>query len=222
MAYSAIVDGDVDAESPGTTGLFTKLRDNPLEIAQGTSGAPTLPFTRLYYVEEQKAAGTDSATALVDTTAVARRDLVEVVDTLGAAGGGGGSIGGANNTQITLPTGTYWVEASAELAIVADQADFIHVKHRLALYNVTDVAYQLDGVTHVVGFAPSAAGKFGGQTAHLSGEITITAATEVFELRHYMDETSGGNPALYGGEALNWAGHGEIYARIRMWQTTVG
>lgn len=41
-AYSAIADSDIDPESPITTGLMTKLRDNPIAIAEGSSGAPTV------------------------------------------------------------------------------------------------------------------------------------------------------------------------------------
>jgi len=40
MTYTAIPNGDVDADSPITTGLMTKLRDNPIAIAAGDTGAP--------------------------------------------------------------------------------------------------------------------------------------------------------------------------------------
>lgn len=40
--YSAIASGDIDPESPLTTTLLTKLRDNPIAIAEGASGAPTM------------------------------------------------------------------------------------------------------------------------------------------------------------------------------------
>ncbi len=42
MTYTAIPDGDVDAESPGTTTLITLLRDNPIAITQGDAGAPNI------------------------------------------------------------------------------------------------------------------------------------------------------------------------------------
>ncbi len=41
-AYSAIADSEIDPESPGTSTLFTKLRDNPLSIAEGDSTAPQI------------------------------------------------------------------------------------------------------------------------------------------------------------------------------------
>jgi len=40
VAYTEIPDTDVDPESPLTTTLFTRLRDNPKAIAEGSSGAP--------------------------------------------------------------------------------------------------------------------------------------------------------------------------------------
>ena len=42
MAYSTIADSEVDPESAGTTTLFTKLRDNPVEMFAKASGAPVL------------------------------------------------------------------------------------------------------------------------------------------------------------------------------------
>ena len=41
-AYAAIADSDIDPESPGTTTLFTRLRDNPIAQAEGTSPAPPI------------------------------------------------------------------------------------------------------------------------------------------------------------------------------------
>jgi hypothetical protein len=40
--YSAIVNSEIDADSPGTTGLFTKLRDNLLAIQEGDATAPKI------------------------------------------------------------------------------------------------------------------------------------------------------------------------------------
>lgn len=40
--YTAIPNSDVDADSPVTTGLMTLLRDNPLAISEGSTGAPKI------------------------------------------------------------------------------------------------------------------------------------------------------------------------------------
>ena len=41
-AYTAIPDSDIDPESPGTSALFTLIRDNPIAIMEKASGAPVL------------------------------------------------------------------------------------------------------------------------------------------------------------------------------------
>ena len=40
--YTTVADSEIDPESPGTTTLFTKLRDNPIAITEKASGAPVL------------------------------------------------------------------------------------------------------------------------------------------------------------------------------------
>lgn len=40
--YSTIADSEIDPESPGTTTLFTKLRNNPIAITEKAAGAPVL------------------------------------------------------------------------------------------------------------------------------------------------------------------------------------
>lgn len=40
--YTSIANNEIDADSPGTDTLFTRLRDNPIAIAEGSSGAPQI------------------------------------------------------------------------------------------------------------------------------------------------------------------------------------
>lgn len=40
--YSTITDGQIDQDSPVTQPLLTALRDNPIAIAEGASGAPSI------------------------------------------------------------------------------------------------------------------------------------------------------------------------------------
>lgn len=42
MAYSTITDTEILPGKPGSNALFTKLRDNPIGIAAGSSGAPKI------------------------------------------------------------------------------------------------------------------------------------------------------------------------------------
>jgi len=45
--YTAIPDSDIDPESPATTTLMTRLRDNPLAIAEGDASAPPIAYSAL-------------------------------------------------------------------------------------------------------------------------------------------------------------------------------
>ena len=45
--YSAITNGQVDQDSPITQPLMTALRDNPIAITEGASGAPRISSTAL-------------------------------------------------------------------------------------------------------------------------------------------------------------------------------
>lgn len=52
--YTAIPDTSIDIDSPVTQPLMTALRDNPIAIAEGSSGAPsieTAAFGTTYYTE---------------------------------------------------------------------------------------------------------------------------------------------------------------------------
>jgi len=42
--YSTIADSEIDPESPGTTTLFGKLRNNPLAIQENDASAPTVAY----------------------------------------------------------------------------------------------------------------------------------------------------------------------------------
>ena len=42
MAYSNIPDTEIEPGKPGSSGLFTKMRDNPEAIAAGAAGAPKI------------------------------------------------------------------------------------------------------------------------------------------------------------------------------------
>jgi hypothetical protein len=45
--YTAISAGEIDADSPITADLMSKLRDNPIAITEGASGAPKISAAAL-------------------------------------------------------------------------------------------------------------------------------------------------------------------------------
>lgn len=56
-AYTVIADSDIDPESPITTTLMTRLRDNPIAITEGASGAPAIASVALADYPFSNAAG---------------------------------------------------------------------------------------------------------------------------------------------------------------------
>jgi hypothetical protein len=46
-SYTAITNAQIDPESPITTGLMTKMRDNPIAITEGAAGAPLIQTAAL-------------------------------------------------------------------------------------------------------------------------------------------------------------------------------
>ena len=100
MAYSAISNGEIDLDSPITTGLMTKMRDNPIAIANGDSGAPKIQTAAINdsAVTTAKIAGGNVTSAKMAAASVKQAAL----DT---------SIGEVSTTilpgMVTLPGGTY-------------------------------------------------------------------------------------------------------------------
>lgn len=64
--YTAIPNGDVDQDSPVTQTLMTLLRDNPIAIAEGATGAPKIELAAMAH---QGAVGAVGTWASLQTTA---------------------------------------------------------------------------------------------------------------------------------------------------------
>jgi hypothetical protein len=67
--YTEILNGEIDQDSPVTQPLMTALRDNPLAIAEGTSGAPKVQgkaFENVYIGAVNGTGTTESAVVLPD------------------------------------------------------------------------------------------------------------------------------------------------------------
>jgi len=89
--YTAIPNGDIDPDSPITTGLVTLLRDNPIAITEGSTGAPKLQ-TAAYGADSINSAAIANAqiynahihaSALIATSKLAEDNGI-TIDMLGA------------------------------------------------------------------------------------------------------------------------------------------
>lgn len=195
--------------------------------APGANGTPALPSSCLLLAVVNVTAGlTSVVTARIsDRRALSDPNLtpnavIHVRDEKANNLQGGGFTSGAYRTrtlntvrtntingaslasnQITLPAGTYWVQAFAQAWAVD--------AHKLKLYNTTTAA------DVIVGFSSNAAsGALTGSPAVVTGAFTLTA-TSVLELQHRCGTTS----ATAGFGIVSNFGDTEVYAEVIIWRT---
>jgi hypothetical protein len=113
-AYTAIADSEIDPESPYTTTLATKNRDNPIAITEGASGAPNIAYAALdTWYSTLGAVGTyawlgettTTETAAGSTRAGSNLRYAGNYATISYTGNGLGAISGAGNGG--TPSGTW-------------------------------------------------------------------------------------------------------------------
>ena len=167
-----------------------------LSISTGGGGGGTTITTigtlDLYHVRDEKADGTDGGGSTTGTWNP--RDLNTEVTT----GIGGASLA-AN--RITLPAGTYEVEASAQ----ARDAD----THRLRLQDITGASTLLVGQNADTDTVDTVVVQ---TTAHLFGRFTLTVQSDL-ELQHW---TETGLASTGFGLASTDTGSVEVYADVRI------
>jgi len=168
----------------GTKNSTTFLRgDNTFAEANGKFESALL------HVRDEKASGVNAGASVSGNNT---RDLNTVVTN---------EITGASlsSNQITLPSGTYFIQASAPA--------FKPSGHKVILYNTTDTSNEVIGLSEYSGSGESVQ-----TTAMLCQRFTITAA-KVFELRHQIS----------AAKATNGLGVGltptiNIYANVMIWK----
>lgn len=99
-AYVAIADSEIDPESPYTTTLATKMRDNPIAITEGSSGAPK--------IDPINAMAHGGAVGAVGTYAFCVQTAGTTVSTGGTIAGSSLAYTHVNNTTGSgVPSGTW-------------------------------------------------------------------------------------------------------------------
>ena len=170
----------------GTKDSTTFLRgDNTFATAQGKFES------QLLHVRDEKSAGTDGGSSTGGS--VQTRDLNTVVTNEIT----GASLG---SNQITLPSGTYYIEAYTH--------GYACNKHRLFLYNTTASSYTILGST---GYARTS-------NAHQTitkvvGRFTISVQ-KVFDLRQYFSASQSGS----GYGVSEDASRTEYYTNAQIWK----
>lgn len=200
----SVSDGDIPIAPNGTgdvilDGLKWPQADGSANQVIETDGAGQLSFVSpgggfsndLLHIQDQKSSGTNGGTF---TLGAWRTRVLNTVVT--------NEITGASlaANQITLPSGTYYVEASATCFKVSNNA--------LKLRNITDASDEIIGTVHVT--ATTDATTVG---PIVTGRFTI-AAEKDFELQHQSTATK----ATDGfGQAGSFSVI-EVYSDIRIWK----
>ena len=158
--------------------------------AQVAAGSDTFG-SALLHLQDVQSSGSDGGT--FTSGAWRTRTLnTEVTDEIG-------STLAAN--QFTLPDGTYWIEAEAP-AIDAGN-------HKVALYNVTDAAYELYGSSARSGDSNTA------MCSYLRGRFTVAGGPDTFEFRHRCTVSKS---TVGFGQATGISAVSERYADVRIWK----
>ena len=147
--------------------------------------------TQLLHVRDEKAAPNSGGTGSTSFTA---RDLNTVMTN---------EITGASlaSNQITLPAGTYYIQASAPV--------YNSDSHKIKLRNTTDSSDTIIGSSERGGTTSNSQSR-----SILSGRFTI-AAQKVFEIQHRLDTTGAGSDGL--GVRSNMSVT-EVYTDVQIWK----
>ena len=163
----------------------------------GSSTVTAIGTLDLYHVRDEKTDGTDGGSSSASTWNVRTLNTEKVTSITGAS---------LAANRVTLPAGTYEIEASAP----AREVD----THRLRLQDITGAATLLVGQNADTDLAttPSAATPEVQTTAHLFGRFTLTVQSDL-ELQHW---TESANATDGMGAAGTDTGSVEVYADVRI------
>lgn len=167
--------------------------------ATGLTFVNMQPISQLLLVRDEKASGTDGGACVATAMPTAQTRVLNTVVH--------NTIAGASlaSNQITLPAGTYLIDASAPSS---------QNQHRAFLYNVTDAAITALGTCENVFLNATYSGVLGIDTALTRSRVLTVvtlAATKSIELRHFTSEAR----ATTGlGAAIGNAGQNEVYSEV--------
>ena len=174
--------GQVTVDVPAAAGTNTLT----IPASTGTVALTSDISSSILHVRDEKGSTTSGGSASSNTTAT--RDLNTVVTNEITSS----SLG---SNQITLPAGTYFLDASAPANEVG--------RHRAHLYNVTDSAIALLGQSSIVEAANTTT------QSRIRGRFTISG-TKVFEIRHYTINAR----TVYGFGDYATDGQTQIYTEV--------
>jgi hypothetical protein len=164
---------------------FDEALSKWVSISQPASARPFL------HIQDQKTSGTDGGTF---TSGAWQTRVLNTVVTNGITGSS------LLSNQITLPAGTYYIEAKA----VCLDVNIVKAK----IYNATDTSDILIGLSQLANSTANAA-----QVSQVGGEFTL-AAEKVIELQHRCASTRSSDGF---GTACGF-GVVEVYSDVKIWK----
>lgn len=185
---------DTDLVKNGASAIRTTAN------AIDTSMKSALNYEDFLFIRDEKASGTGGGTFTSGAWRTRDLNTVKVNNITGAS---------LASNQITLPAGTYWVEAKAPA--YSYNGNFIS-NHKVKLRNITDSSDALIGDNQV---AYANITTVVSQTySMVQGQFNI-AGSKVFELQHQC-AVSGGAGNSFG---VNMSfGVVEVYSEIKIWK----
>jgi len=184
----------------GGTGLAAL--GTSLQVLRTNTGATALEFatvsgstfgSALLHVRDEKANGTAGGTATVGSWQTRTLNTVMTNEISGAS---------LATNQITLPSGTYYIDASSPALYVTN--------HKAKLRNITDSSDTLIGTSE---YANSDGIDYSQSHSFINGRFTITAQ-KTFEIQHRVGSTQGGSGMGFASSF----GVVEVYANVRIWK----
>lgn len=180
------------SQAEAEAGVNNVTYTSPLRVAQAITALSPNSFTKLLHVEDQKAANTAGGTF------TAGADQTRTLNTSVSNAISGASL--ASN-QITLPAGTYYIDASAPGVLCG--------VHRAWLYNTTATATTRLGTSETSNTSGNMSLR-----SRITGLFTLSVSS-VLEIRHRCSSTSATNgfglPANFNSEV-------EIYTTAMFWR----
>lgn len=148
--------------------------------------------SQLLHVRDEKASGTQGGS--FTTGAWRTRDLntIKTNEITGAS---------LSSNQITLPTGTYYIEASAPAYNVS--------RHQTALYNITDSSFEVIGTSEFTQDSKNVVTR-----SFVKGRFTISAQ-KTLELQHQNSSTHN----TYGFGVSSTFSQVCVFADLQIWRT---
>jgi len=107
--YTAIIDSEIDTDSPVTESLMTRIRDNPIAISEGSAGAPKIQnaaiatdAVRSAQIQASAVGASEIADGSVGATELGTNSVIDAKIKISSGTSYAGTIADGANVYFTL------------------------------------------------------------------------------------------------------------------------